>query len=191
MVVSMSRRFVMANASTTQPASDGHELFNAGVETGAEFSECRIYRYALWRKWQWQGDANLVMFIGLNPSTADETQDDPTVRRCIRFAKDWGYGGMLMMNAYAFRATDPKKMKAAADPVGPLCDAAFARRRSEAGLFIAAWGAHCSEERQQQVCRAINRPILCLGRTKSGRPRHPLYLPGDSKPEPFWAPTAT
>lgn len=69
------------------------------VESGAEFSDCRTYRYALWRKWDWQGFANQVMFIGLNPSTADETEDDPTIRRCIRFAKDRGFGGLMMMNA--------------------------------------------------------------------------------------------
>jgi len=80
--------------------------------SGAGFSECRAYRYALWRRWDWQGYANQVMFVGLNPSTADETEDDPTIRRCIRFAKDWGCGSLLMLNAYAWRATKPRDLHA-------------------------------------------------------------------------------
>jgi hypothetical protein len=86
-------------------------------ESGAEFSECQQYRYTLWRTWDSQADR--VMFIGLNPSTADETEDDPTIRRCIRFAKDWGYGGILMMNAYAYRSTAPRGLKQVTDPIGP------------------------------------------------------------------------
>jgi len=158
------------------------------MESGAEFSECRTYRYVLWRRWDWQGCANQVMFIGLNPSTANETEDDPTIRRCIRFARDWGYGGLLMMNAYAFRATNPKVMKAAADPVGPGNDEAFGYRRSQVGMIVAAWGAHCPAERERAVCQAVGRTIHCLGKTKSGRPRHPLYLRADTKPEVFWTP---
>ena len=163
-------------------------LFNTGVVKGAEFSDCRTYRYVLWRQWDWQGYANQVMFIGLNPSTADETEDDPTIRRCIGFAKSWGYGGLLVMNAFAFRSTDPREMKRAADPIGPANNEAFGYRRTQVGLFIAAWGANCSEEREQQVCRAIGSPIHCLGRTHSGRPKHPLYLPGNATPELFWSP---
>ena len=156
---------------------------------GAEFSQCRKYRYVLWRRWDWQGYANQVMFIGLNPSTADETEDDPTIRRCIRFAKDWGYGGLLMMNAYAFRATKPKDMQAALDPVGPGNDEAFGYRRTQVGLVVAAWGSHCSETRERQICHAISKTIHCLGRTKAGRPKHPLYLRADTQPEVFWEPS--
>lgn len=158
------------------------------IESGAEFSDCRTYRYALWRRWGWQGYARQVMFVGLNPSTADETEDDPTVRRCIRFAKDWGYSAMLMMNAFAFRATDPRDMKAAAEPVGPGNDEALAYRSTQVGLIVAAWGVHCPPEREAAVCRAIGRPIHCLGRTRGGRPRHPLYLRADTQPELFWSP---
>lgn len=160
----------------------------AQFERGAEFSPCRVYRYVLWRRWDWKGYGNQVMFIGLNPSTADETEDDPTIRRCIRFSRDWGYSGLLMMNAFAFRATDPKVMCAAVDPVGPGNDEAFGYRRTQVGLIVAAWGAHCSEAREQEVCRGIGRMIHCLGRTKSGRPRHPLYLSAATKPEVFWTP---
>lgn len=157
--------------------------------SGAEFSDCRKYRYILWRRWAWEGYGNQVMFIGLNPSTADEREDDPTIRRCVRFAKDWGFGGLLMMNAFAFRATDPKGMKAAADPVGPSNDEAFGYWCTQVGLIVAAWGSHCSNEREWQVCRAIGGPIHCLGRTKAGRPKHPLYLRADTKPELFWLPS--
>ena len=111
--------------------------------SGAGFSECRAYRYALWRRWDWQGYANQVMFVGLNPSTADETEDDPTIRRCIRFAKDWGCGSLLMLNAYAWRATKPRDLHAYggyADAIGPDNDEALAYRASQAGLIVAAWG---------------------------------------------------
>ena len=156
--------------------------------SGAEFSDCRQYRYALWRQWDWQGYGNQVMFIGLNPSTADETENDPTIRRCIRFAKDWGYGGIIMMNAYAYRSTDPRGLKQVSDPIGPGNDEAFGYRRSQVGLIIACWGTHCSPAREKQVCHAIGRDILCFGRTKDGRPKHPLYLRADTKPELFWKP---
>lgn len=157
------------------------------VIKGAEFSACRTWRYALWRQWDWQGYANQVMFIGLNPSTADETEDDPTIRRCIQFAKDWGYGGLIMMNAYAFRATDPKVMKASTDPVGPGNDEALAYRRSQVGLIVAAWGAHCPPERESRICQVIGKTIQCLGKTKAGRPKHPLYLRADTQLQPFQA----
>lgn len=153
---------------------------------GAELSECRKYRYVLWRRWQWQGYANQVMFIGLNPSTADETEDDPTIRRCVRFAKDWGYGGILMMNAFAFRATQPADMLAANDPIGPANDEAFGYRRNQVGLIVAAWGNHCPAERVVGVQHALgSRPVMCLGKNKNGSPKHPLYLKADTKPEPF------
>lgn len=156
------------------------------VNSGAEFSKCRTWRYALWRQWDWQGYANQVMFIGLNPSTADETEDDPTIRRCIRFAKDWGYGGLIMMNAFAFRATDPNVMKAAADPVGPGNDEALAYRRTQAGMIVAAWGVHCPPEREKRIRQVIGNAVHCLGKTKDGKPRHPLYLRADTQPQLLW-----
>lgn len=154
--------------------------------SGAEFSPCRTWRYVLWRRWNWQGYANQVMFIGLNPSTADEREDDPTIRRCIRFAKDWGYGGLLMMNAFAFRATDPKDMKAAIDPIGPGNDEAFGYRRTQVGLIVAAWGAYCPLVRAECIHEALGyRPVMCLGVNKDGTPKHPLYLKATTKPQPF------
>ncbi|WP_417459146.1 DUF1643 domain-containing protein [Kordiimonas sp.] len=159
-------------------------------KSGALFSECRNYRWALWR--QWNPSLATCVFIGLNPSTADETEDDPTIRRCIGFAKSWGLGKLVMLNAYGFSATQPKDMKAAGEPVGEHNDAmigAVARAAVDSGgIVIAAWGSHCEEQRQVAVCEAVNREIRCLGTTKYGRPKHPLYLRADTKPEPFFDP---
>jgi len=130
------------------------------------------------------------MFVGLNPSTADEVNDDPTVRRCIRFAKDWGYGGLVMMNAFAFRATDPRVMQAAPDPVGPdndywLLEMAKIRVRQGA-VIVAAWGNHgVYQNRHQNILRLFQDagvPLHCLGITKTGYPKHPLYVKADTRP---------
>lgn len=171
-------------------SENDRRLLLDSAEKGAKFSKCRKYRYTLWRRWHTDDSAEMLMFIGLNPSTADETQDDPTVRRCIRFAMDWGFGGLLMMNAFAFRATDPKVMKAEPKPVGPGNDRAFRTHRTEVGLIIAAWGTHCTVEREQRICQVLNRTVHCLGQTKAGRPKHPLYLRADTEPQLFWSPDA-
>src|SRR5690242_6108456 len=105
------------------------------------FSDCRAYRYTLWREWD-IFDKNYVMFVGLNPSTADERVDDPTIRRCIDFAKRWGYGALCMTNLFAYRATDPRVMKAFPYPVGPENDKWLVRCAREAGVVVAAWGNH-------------------------------------------------
>lgn len=161
-----------------------NELF----ETGAQFSYCRKYRYVLWRRWKTQDYKKQVMFIGLNPSTADETKDDPTIRRCMHFSKDWGYEGLLMMNVFAYCETDPKLLKAAKDPIGPANDELLKSSLIQVELVVAAWGIHCPTEREQQVCRLIGRTIHCLGRTKDGRPKHPLYLRANTRLEVFWDP---
>lgn len=156
-------------------------------QSGAEFSPCRTYRYALWRHWDWQGYANCVAFIGLNPSTADEVIDDPTIRRCIGFAKAWGYGGLYMLNLFAFRATDPAVMKAAADPIGPTNNEQLAYYQTHVGLTIAAWGRHGSHGGRSTGIRGVLRgPVHCLGTNKDGSPKHPLYLKGDTKPTLLW-----
>ena len=151
---------------------------------GAILSDCARYRYALWRRWS---DAPAVLFIGLNPSTADATQDDPTIRRCLRFAKAWGHGALYMGNLFAFRATDPRELMAAADPVGPETDAWLRHLALDSGLIVAAWGAHGDYRgRAAVVAEALPMHVHCLGRTKDGQPRHPLYLRSDAQPEP-WA----
>lgn len=153
----------------------------------ATFSPCRLYRYQLWRRWQahvFRG--RYAMFVGLNPSTADETNDDPTIRRCIQFAKDWGYDGLCMTNIFAFRATDPKVMKAQPDPIGPDNDAHLMGIAEHAGVVVAAWGIHGAHMgRHSQAWRLLNNAggveAMCLGTTAEGFPKHPLYLAKTTK----------
>ena len=143
---------------------------------GALFSQDRRYRYTLWRTWS-EGDGH-VLFIGLNPSTADETQDDPTVRRCIGFAKEWGFGGIYMLNLFAFRATMPKDLKKAADPVGPHNLGYLKTYCDPAGMNVACWGSHGRFMGQgQRVIDIMGDHLQCFGLTKNGQPKHPLYLP--------------
>ena len=147
------------------------------------FSPCRTYRYALWR--EWIGGYGYAMFVGLNPSTADETQDDPTIRRCIAFAKAWGYSGLCMTNLFAFRATDPKDMKASADPTGPENDAHLLALADGAGVIVAAWGANGIHKGRDANVRNLLPALHCLALTKDGHPGHPLYLRKTLTPVPM------
>ena len=147
--------------------------------SSAVFSDDRVYRYELRRVW---AAGPLVAFVGLNPSTADETVDDPTIRRCIGFAKRWGYGGLVMVNLFAFRATDPRVMRAAADPVGPANDEHLERLTGEVDQFVAAWGAGGTYmDRDLAVLPIIGWHLRALGHTKDGHPRHPLYVRADAQ----------
>lgn len=120
--------------------------------------------------------------IGLNPSTADEVEDDPTLIRCINFAKSWGYGGVCMTNLFAYRATDPNDMKAAADPVGASNNRWLTRLAKEAGIVVAAWGNDGDYlNRASQIKNKIPN-LYCLKMNKSGEPAHPLYLRAELKP---------
>ena len=151
------------------------------TERGATFSACRAYRYSLWRVWDEDGPTLCV--IGLNPSTANETADDPTIRRCIGFARAWGYGRLVMTNLFACRSTDPKGLLAVADPVGPENDDVLELAAGYGGV-LAAWGAHpIAKARAAEVLRLLGwREIECLGLTKGGAPRHPLYVPAATTP---------
>ncbi len=152
-------------------------------DLGAEFSPYREYRYALWR-W-WDSEKPYAMFVGLNPSTADETEDDPTIRRCKRFAADWGYGGLVMTNLFAIRATNPKVMLAHSNPVGPENNGWIRGLGEKAGIIVAAWGAHGGHMgRDRELLRRIDR-VHHLGLTRAGNPKHPLYLRADTKPALF------
>lgn len=144
--------------------------------SSADFSPCRTYRYALWRRWE-EDYADYAMFIGLNPSTADETLNDPTVRRCIAFAKDWGYSGLCMTNIFAYRATDPEVMMATVDPVGPDNDKWLKECAARAGVVVAAWGVHGVHMSRGDYIRMILPDLSYLRFTKEGHPGHPLYLP--------------
>lgn len=126
------------------------------------------------------------MFVGLNPSTADEKNDDPTVRRCINYAKDWGFSGMFMMNIFAFRATDPRVMKAEPEPIGEENDHYLNLVAKNAGVIVAAWGVHgAHNDRGNQVKAMLGEKLQCLRLTKDGYPAHPLYLPKNLRPVEF------
>jgi hypothetical protein len=146
----------------------------------AKLSRCRKYRYALWRTWD--DSKPHVLFVGLNPSTADEKTDDPTLTRCINFAKSWGYGGVCIANIFAFRATEPSDMKAAKDPVGTANDRWLIKLAREAGLVVAAWGNDGAYlGRSKQVIKLVPN-LHCLKLNKSGEPAQPLYQPAKLQP---------
>lgn len=165
----------------------------AKLERKTLFSPCRLYRYTLWRdfgtSFLFDGGNKMkegfVQFIGLNPSTADETRDDPTIRRCIGFAKSWGYGAMCMTNLFAWRDTSPIGMKREASPIGPENDHWICAIAKEAGIVIAAWGHHGRHlDRAAQVEKLISN-LMCLKVTQEGQPSHPLYLPKTLTPIPL------
>lgn len=155
------------------------------LEHGATFSVCKKWRYDLWRIWDY--DSPPCAFIGLNPSTADEKEDDPTVRRCMRFSRSWGYGGLIMLNLFGYRATDPAEMKRQKDPVGIDNDRIILQRILECPLTVAAWGNHGSHlGRDKSFLDWISGIRLdCLGKTKAGHPKHPLYLSRELRPRLF------
>lgn len=151
------------------------------MQTGANFSRCRRYRYALWRTW----DAALpeVMIIGLNPSTADATRNDPTIRRCIGFARDWGFGAVRVTNLFAWRATHPRELRVAADPVGPRNDQWIRRTARRCDLVVAMWGNDgVLMGRSSRVRAMLAERLSILRLNASGEPAHPLYLPKDLQP---------
>ena len=153
------------------------------IKSDATFSDDRIHRYTLWRIWD--TDLPKVLFIGLNPSTATETKNDPTIRRCMGYAKDWGYGGYIMGNIFAYRSTDPTNLRKTNDPIGPKNDYWLQKLNEEADLSIAAWGTHGKfMNRGEQVLDLIP-DLKCLRITKDGFPSHPLYLPKSLKPIPY------
>ncbi len=166
--------------------------------SGAIFSECEKYRYALWRQWDlFEPEPVFMAFIGLNPSTADEHEDDPTIRRCIGFAKREGYQGLYMLNLFAYRATDPRVMLAADDPTGGADnDSIIGDCVENSGKAVACWGCEGAFQRRD-LCVARQRRLWgaksellgdilwALGTTKEGHPRHPLYLRSDAPLQPF------
>lgn len=175
------------------------------------FSKDRIYRFTLWRDWSEQMKDGVfftedphvdyypgtrdtfVQFIGLNPSTADENRDDPTVRRCIDYAKRWGFGAMCMTNLFAYRATDPKVMMACPLPVGvtsyPGWREVVVEVAKSAGLVVCAWGNDGAfKGRSRFVAKALRdagAKLHHLGLNDSGEPKHPLYLKKTTTPIPW------
>jgi hypothetical protein len=171
--------------------SDKQKLTDSGplraIEKYAVISNCETYRYSLARRWA--GGA-LLPFVMLNPSTADADIDDPTIRRCMGFARREGYAGIHVVNLYAYRATDPKALLTCVDAVGPQNDTKLLRMLTGVSCVerpvVAAWGANAKPERVAQVMALV--PDVnwrCLGTTKDGHPRHPLYVKGDQPLVPF------
>lgn len=141
------------------------------------------YRYLLTRKWASNHES--ACFIMLNPSTADAENDDPTIRRCIRFAQRLGVGQLRVVNLFAYRATKPRALLLEVDPVGPENNAYIAAAVQDSHYVIAAWGARWCDYRSRaaEVVQMIDRydaGLLCFGLTRTGCPRHPLYLPSDA-----------
>jgi hypothetical protein len=152
----------------------------------ALFSPCRTWRYSLTRDVAPLTGKGCVAFIGLNPSTADETRDDPTIRRCIGFAGRWGFAELKMLNLYAYRATDPRDLFwRDGDIVGPDNDSVITKVADESDLVICAWGAfQAARERARTVFDIVAAPYA-LGLTLTGAPRHPLYVKAETLPQPF------
>lgn len=151
----------------------------------AQISEDKKYRYLLIRDWSNNDSLKTVAFIGLNPSTADAENDDPTIRRCIGFAKSWGYNCLMMVNLFALRATNPSIMKNDPFPFGEHNYGMLTNIHSRASLVIAAWGNHGAFKGVGFEWANALRPLYHLGLTKSGHPKHPLYLKKDVKPQPY------
>ena len=164
------------------------------IDGGADISACGKYRYSLWREWGGLYTTRSVLkksclFIMLNPSTADAKTDDPTIRRCVSFAKSFGYDWLEVVNLFAFRATNPKQLLALNhndDPVGVRNQEVIEQAASRTGIIIAAWGAHGSYLGQDEtVLDWLDENVdlvHALGITNEGHPRHPLYLRNGLKP---------
>jgi hypothetical protein len=165
-----------------------------GYYSHAHISPCGRYRY--WLSRVWNDKIQPVCWIMLNPSTADHTQDDPTIRRCMAFARAWGAGGIYVVNLFAYRATNPAELRKVSDPVGLgnnnwaiLCNAGVAMGCERRHAVVAAWGAHGAYQGRGQEVAALLRErgvaLQCLGLTRQGQPRHPLYVRADQPLVPF------
>lgn len=160
------------------------ELFSDNRK-GALISECGKYRYNLWRIWDDNPfSAPMVAFIMLNPSTADASHDDATIKRCIRFAKEWGYRGISVYNLFAYRSTNPEELFRVQDPIGPKNDFHLNELKMQGSNYdiVFAWGYYPKHiERMKEVYKMF--PFgKVIQMSKEGYPRHPLYLPANLKP---------
>jgi hypothetical protein len=149
------------------------------MKTLAGFSPCRRYRFALWRRW---GSGPQVLFVMLNPSTADETTNDPTIRRCIGFAQAWGFDSAAVGNLFAFRTPKPGDLRTSSEPIGAGNDDWLIRLHEDSALTVAAWGNHGHFLDRSNSVRSILPDLHVLRLTKLGEPGHPLYMPRDAVP---------
>ena len=153
---------------------------------GAEFDGTGAYRYSLWR--EWDSLRPIVAFVMLNPSTADTAKDDPTIRRCASFARSWGFGSMEVVNLFAYRTSEPRRLLHAPEPVGPANDGYLLDAASRAHTLIVGWGVHgglLDRGREVLGLLAGRSQLHCLGFTQAGQPRHPLYIRRETVPVPF------
>jgi len=154
-----------------------------GSSSGAVLSDCESYRYLLWRRWN--DSFPIISWIMLNPSTADASIDDPTIRRVINFSKRWGFGSCYIANLFALRATDPRELLKHSDPIGPECNKHIVEAVRISSKLICGWGVHGSlQGRDSDVLSILECGAVPyhLGLTKGGYPRHPLYLASDTEP---------
>jgi len=161
--------------------------FPVPQKAGAAISECGQYRYGLWRIWD--ASRPYCLFVMLNPSTADETDNDPTVERCLRRARDMGYGGLHIVNLFAWRSTDPSILTGLDDPVGPDNDKEIVALAQDAGIVICAWGKDGAILGRANVVLAMLRQAGIqphgLKFNLDGSPKHPLYVAYAEQPKPF------
>ncbi|HEA46393.1 MAG TPA: DUF1643 domain-containing protein [Candidatus Pacearchaeota archaeon] len=144
------------------------------INSNAVFSEDRVHRYVLIREWDLNKPS--LMVVSLNPSTADEKKNDPTIRRCIGFAKKWGFGKLIMTNIFAFRATLPKDLFNSENPVGNKNDYWLKKLSKKADKVLLAYGNHGKfRNRHDEILKIIDNPY-CIKKSKTGMPMHPLYL---------------
>ena len=161
------------------------EHLKGDAASTAVYSPCQTYRYTLTRVWNPAGPK--ALFVMLNPSTATEVQNDPTVERCERRARALGFGAFRVCNIFAFRATDPRVMRAQIAPVGPENDTAIAESALWADRIICAWGTHGAHRARgpavERVLRGTGRRLYHLGLSKAGHPKHPLSIGYAQQPE--------
>lgn len=158
----------------------------------AEISPCGRYRYVLRRRWtDYPSHNKTAVFVMLNPSTADASKDDPTIRKCVGFAKRWGLDGIAVVNLFAWRSPNPGDLLLADEPIGPENDKWISEVTSDphASVF-AAWGSHgeIHRARVRAVCALIPAAMRCLALSMSGQPRHPLMLSYKAVPQPWERP---
>lgn len=152
--------------------------------SGANFDETKNYRFSLWRIWD--NKELKILFLMLNPSTANDETDDPTIRRCVNFAKSWGYGGIVVVNLFSLVSSDPAKLLTVTDSIGVDNDSVILKAAGNAEKIVVAWGAFReARARGEDVLRMLYEngyEVYCLGKTKDGHPKHPLYLRSNLKP---------
>jgi hypothetical protein len=178
---------ISAGESGMKPSILSARFDSLGVYSTAGYSVCGQYRYYLVRRFGRPAAQRpqRIAFIGLNPSTATERQNDPTVRRCIGFAQRWGFREFVMLNAFAFRSTDPRRLKTVDDPIGAANDRQIRYWTRRSGLVVCCWGTHAGLLDRDPALRAQLHKwgvsLKCFEQTQAGYPRHPLYLRSDAE----------